>query len=313
MFLDQRGGWLERARYGLAAIAYPLNLAINSPSQASRWLQETFQARADLQAENAQLVAKQRELEIRTLRLQQLERENAELRGLKKALPPLIEKWLSGEVLRTESSSQRQRLLVNRGAANSVFKAQAVLSSTGLLGQTLRVGPWTAEVILITDPEHAVPVQLQRTGLRTIAVGAGDSTALSLPFLPIQADIREGDLLVTSGLGGVFPAGYPVAHVSEVKRDSSSALAQVRATPLAGLDRDREVMFVWFSAHNPAAPLGENGGPSTAGVPPLTVPAVAPATSAAASTAAPLTTTPPTPPATSVATPTPTPPTERRP
>ena len=207
MFLDQRGGWLERARYGLAAIAYPLNLAINSPSAAVRWLQETFETRVELETENAQLRAKQRELEIRALRLAALERDNAELRGLKKALPPLIEKWLSGEVIRSESSSQRQRLLINRGATNGVFKSQAVLSNTGLVGQTLRVGPWTSEIILLTDPEHAVPVQVQRSGLRTIAVGAGEPSALLLPFLPIQSEIREGDVLVTSGLGGIFPAG----------------------------------------------------------------------------------------------------------
>ena len=273
MFLDQRGGWLERARYGLAAIAYPLNLAINSPSAAGRWLQDMLQTRAELQTENAQLRAHQRELEIRALRLEALERENAALRGLKAAAPPLIDKWLPGEIIRTESSSQRQRLLINRGAINGVFKAQAVLTNTGLVGQTLRVGPWTTEVILLTDPEHAVPVQVQRTGLRTIAIGAAEPGYLSLPYLPIQADIRDDDLLVTSGLGGVFPAGYPVARVSEVRRDGSSVLAQVKAVPLADLERNRVIMFVWFNDHSPAAPVGEQGSANTAGQLPQPVPA----------------------------------------
>ncbi|HSY45965.1 MAG TPA: rod shape-determining protein MreC, partial [Steroidobacteraceae bacterium] len=151
-------------------------------------------------------------------------------------------------------SGLRQRLLINRGASNGVFKGQAVLDDRGLIGQTTHVGPWSAEVILITDPEHAVPVRLERTGLRTIAVGAADTTTLALPYVPANADIKSGDLLVTSGLGGVFPEGYPVAKVTEVHRDAVQPLAQVRAATLAHVDTDTEVMLVWLRADQPAAP-----------------------------------------------------------
>ena len=113
-----------------------------------------------------------------------------------------------------------------------------MLDDAGCIGQTTHVGPWSAEVILITDPEHAVPVRIERTGLRTIAVGAGDTGSLALPYLPANADVKAGDLLVTSGLGGVFPAGYPVARVTEVHRDAVQPLAQVRAAPLAHVDTD---------------------------------------------------------------------------
>ena len=129
-----------------------------------------------------------------------------------------------------------------------------MVDARGLLGQTVRVGPWSAEVILITDPEHAVPVQLVRNGLRSIAVGAGNSGELLLPYLPVNSDVKPGDVLVTSGLGGVFPAGYPVAVVTGIKRDPVLLLAQVRARPLATLERDREVMLVWFDPKHPAAP-----------------------------------------------------------
>ena len=122
-----------------------------------------------------------------------------------------------------------------------------MLDDCGLLGQTIHIGPWSTEVILVTDPEHAVPVQIERTGLRTIAVGAGNEGTLALPYLPANADVKPGDLLVTSGLGGVFPAGYPVARVAEVHRDAVQPLAQVRAVPLARIDRDREVALVWFN------------------------------------------------------------------
>ena len=145
-------------------------------------------------------------------------------------------------------------MVLNRGATNGVFKGQAVLDAKGLIGQTIHVGPWSAEVILITDPEHAVPVRVGRTGLRTIAVGAGDSASLALPYLPANADIKVGDTLETSGLGGVFPEGYPVARVIEVHRDAVQPLAQVRAEPLARVESDSEVMLIWFRANHPAAP-----------------------------------------------------------
>ncbi|HEX8782468.1 MAG TPA: rod shape-determining protein MreC, partial [Steroidobacteraceae bacterium] len=171
------------------------------------------------------------------------------------------------EIVNIQLSSLRQRLLLNRGIANGVFKGQAVLDDKGLIGQTTHVGPWSAEVILITDPEHAVPVRVERTGLRTIAVGAGDTTSLALPYLPANADIKSGDLLVTSGLGGVFPEGYPVARVTEVHRDAVQPLAQVRAAPLAHVDTDSEVMLVWFRADHPAAPAPAASGEVKSGNP----------------------------------------------
>jgi rod shape-determining protein MreC len=293
MVLDQRGGWLERVRYGLQAAAYPLQLAMNSPSAAWNWTSRIFEARAALQAENAQLREANRRLQLANLRGAAIERENADLRGLRTRLPGVAEKWLPAEVIGTESTTLRQRLVVDRGAANGVFKGQAVVAGAGLLGQTLRVGPWSTEIILVTDPEHAVPVQVIRNGLRTLAVGSGDPETLTLPYLPIQSDIKEGDVLVTSGLGGVFPQGYPVARVSQVRRDGTSPLAQVRATPLAALDRDRVVSFVWFRETHPAAPApaasAPRGGDPTAQAmttpPAPPAPVVRPAAAAAPTTA----------------------------
>jgi len=270
MYLDQRQHYLEQLRYVLQAGAYPMQLAVNSPPAAWAWIRRSFESREQLQAENARLRAGQRDLELRSMRYEALAHENGELRGLRAALPPVAERWLAAEIVNVQLSSLRQRLLIDRGAVNKVFKAQAVLDDRGLIGQTTHVGPWSAEVILITDPEHAVPVRIERTGLRTIAVGAGDASSLALPYLPANADIKSGDLLVTSGLGGVFPQGYPVARVTEVHRDAVQPLAHVRAAPLAHIDTDSEVMLVWFRADHPAAPtpttdsLGElrSGTPS---------------------------------------------------
>lgn len=259
MYLDQRAHYLEQLRYVLEATAYPIQLAVSSPAAAWAWLRVTFEARATLQAENARLRAQQRDLELRVMRYDALARENGELRGLHAALPPVVDHWLAAEIVNIQLNSLRQKLLINRGAANGVFAAQAVLDDKGLIGQTTHIGPWSAEVILITDPAHAVPVRVERTGLRTIAVGAGDATSLALPYLPGNADIKPGDLLVTSGLGGVFPQGYPVARVTEVHRDAVQPLAQVRAAPLAHIDADSEVMLVWFRAGHPAAPVPNAG------------------------------------------------------
>ena len=254
MYLDQRARYLERVRFALQAAAYPVQLLVNSPPGAWRWLKDSFQTRESLRAENERLRQQQSELELMTKRYEALAHENGELRGLRDALPPVAERWLPAEIISIQLSGLRQRLLINRGASNGVFKDQAVLDDRGLIGQTTHVGPWSAEVILITDPEHAVPVRIERTGLRTIAVGGGDGYSLALPYLPANADIRKDDLLVTSGLGGVFPEGYPVARVTEVHREAVQPLAQVRAVALSHINNDTEVMLVWFRQGHPASP-----------------------------------------------------------
>ncbi len=262
MFLDQRRGWLEQVRYYLSGAAYPVQLAVSSPTSAWRWFEQSVETRDALRAENAALVQRERQLEMRTARFEALSRENGELRGLRDALPPVADHWLVAEIVDVELNSLQQRVLINRGARNGVFKGQAVMDSEGLLGQTMHVGPWSAEVILVTDPEHGVPVQIERTGVRTIAVGTGDTQSLALPYLPANADVKPGDLLVTSGLGGVFPQGYPVARVVEVRHDAVQPLAQIRAKPLAEFDKLREVMLVWFRPDHPAAP-SRSAGEST--------------------------------------------------
>jgi rod shape-determining protein MreC len=295
MFLDQRGEYLEQIRYALSMAAYPIELAVSSPSAAWRWIQESVNTREALRLENDRLLTRNRELELRSMRYEALARENDQLRGLQEALPPVAERWLVAEIADIQLNNLRQRVLINRGTRNGVFKGQAVMDDKGLLGQTTHVGPWSAEVILITDPEHAVPVQIERTGLRTIAVGTGDTASLALPYLPANADVKAGDVLMTSGLGGVFPAGYPVGRVAEVHRDAVQPLAQVRAVPFASMNIDREVMLVWFREGHPASPVAASTGdaksgnasmqPQAATHPKLTAPA--PAASATATPAAP--------------------------
>jgi rod shape-determining protein MreC len=254
MFYDKKGGWLDTARYGLQATVYPLQLAVNSPSAAWRWMKENFATRESLQKEVDGLRAQLRDQQLITMRQAALQSENATLRGLNNAMPEVIDKRLIGEVVSVETSTLRQRLLINRGGSSGVYKSQPVITGEGVLGQVYRLGPFSSEIILITDSEHGLPVQVLRSGVRTIAVGTGRSTALDLPYVPQNYDVKVGDLLVTSGLDEIFPFGLPVARVTQVARDPAQPLAQIIAAPLAHIEADREVLFIWARKNHPAAP-----------------------------------------------------------
>jgi rod shape-determining protein MreC len=254
LYLDQRARWSERIRFGLEAAAYPVQVAVNSPAATWRWLSESFATRTSLRSANLQLQQRLHALELAQLRLQALEQENLRLRELHVALPPLAKHWLIAEVIGVEAVALRQRLIINKGSRDGVHLNQPVVDGAGVLGQVVHVGPWSSEVILITDPEHALPVQLTRNELRTIAVGSGSADELLLPYLAVNSDVKSGDVLVSSGLGGVFPAGFPVARVIGVRREANQLLAQVRAEPLGRIASAREVMLIDFDPAHPAAP-----------------------------------------------------------
>jgi rod shape-determining protein MreC len=254
MYYDRHGQIVQRIRYALQAMVYPVQVAVGSPQQAYRSITDSFQTRRSLRAENAQLRGALREAQLATMRQAALEQENAQLRDLRASLPPLIRHWQLAQIIDVQTDPLRQRLVIDKGARAGVFANQAVVDSHGILGQVERVGPFSAEVILVTDPEGAIPVQVLRNGLRTIAVGSGTDGEIVLPYLASNADIKSGDLLVTSGLGGVFPAGFPVGRVMGVRQENSQLPAQVRAQPVADIERDREVALLQFSTDHPAAP-----------------------------------------------------------
>jgi rod shape-determining protein MreC len=256
MVVDHRQHELTVIRTGLSAAAWPLQMLVHSPGAAWDWLTASFATRARLLAENDSLRAAARENDLRLLRLDAIQQENLRLRALLNAAPRDAEKAQVASVLRVDLDPLRQRVLVDRGLRDGVTRGQPVIDGTGVFGQISNVGPMAAEIILLSDPTHAVPVQIERNGLRTIAVGTGDPRRLSLPYLPRTADVKVDDLLVSSGLGGVFPAGFPVGRVVEVKRDPSQPLATVSAEPAATLDRDREVLLLWVEPQ-PALPPAE--------------------------------------------------------
>jgi len=199
-----------------------------------------------LRADKAKLEAELRVAQFRLQRYEALEAETQRLRALRESTVGVTDRFVIGDVMDVDLDAYRERVLVDKGAGDGVYVGQAVLDSGGVFGQVARVGQLTSEVILVSDPAHAIPVQINRTGLRTVAVGTGDMNRLKLPYLPTSADVIAGDLLVTSGLGGGFPAGYPVGTIAEVKRDPAQSLADVDVKPAAALDRSRELMFVWL-------------------------------------------------------------------
>jgi rod shape-determining protein MreC len=246
MVSDHRQHYLGVVRGWLSVAVYPVVWAVDAPYSAWRFVSESLTTRGGLQEENTRLAAQNRELRLRLLRLDALELENRRLREARASSARVAERSLVAEILKIDLDPFRQRVLVDKGTRNGVFAGQAAIDGSGVFGQVTRVGPVSAEVIMISDPEHAIPVQINRTGVRTIAVGQGQTGSLLLPYLPRNADVTEGDLVVSSGLGGVFPPGYPVARVSEVRRDPAEPLLAVNATPLARLDRDPEILLIWF-------------------------------------------------------------------
>lgn len=248
MLLDRQAGYLDAVRHTLSVVVYPLQWTVNAPFAAARWASEALETRAHLRAENSGLEQERLELRLRLQKLEALEAENQRLRELMGSARELGEDVLVAELLRVDLDPFRHRVLLDKGAGDGLTDGQPVIDADGVFGQVVHAGPLTADVVLITDPSHALPVEVNRNGLRTIAVGTGEIDRLSLPYLPNSADLIEGDLLVTSGLGGRFPRGYPVARIARVERDPSRAFALVDAVPTAALNRSREVLLVFDAA-----------------------------------------------------------------
>jgi rod shape-determining protein MreC len=269
IIVDKRYDHLGQIRRLLSVVAYPVQVAVASPFEGWNWFRESVTTRDALRADKARLEGELRLAQFRLQRFAALEAESERLRALRESTSEVTDHFVIGEIMDVDLDAFRERVLVDKGAHDGIYIGQAVLDSGGVFGQVARVGQLTSEVILVSDAAHAIPVQINRTGLRTIAVGTGDTSRLKLPYLPTSADVVAGDLLLTSGLGGGFPAGYPVGTIAEVKRDPAQSLAEVEVKPAAALDRSREVMFVWLKprvAELPPLPVPKPAAPKPAGV-----------------------------------------------
>lgn len=273
MVMDHKYQSLETLRAGLSVAIYPLQLTTDLPGTVSDWFSESLASRRRLQEQNNSLHTQQLMQKVQLQKLASLEAENMRLRELLDSSFKVGEKVLIAELMSVNLDPYKHQIVINKGKENGVYPGQPLLDAKGVMGQMVHVGPYTSTAILITDSSHAIPVQVNRNGLRTIALGSGTINRLELPYIPNNADIRPGDLLITSGLGGHFPPGYPVAEVSAVQHDPGHTFSMVAATPLAELDRSREVLLVWpgeITLLEPAdkdataAPSATNAPPETA-------------------------------------------------
>lgn len=259
MYFDHRDDHLSAVRTAIGTAVYPLRIVVDAPARVFSWAQQTSESRAELIRENAQLRDEQTLMRARLQRLTALEAENDRLRAMLDARGRVRDRVRVAEIMSVDANPFRHALVIDVGSNEGVYDGQAIIGADGVVGQVIRTGPLTSEAILISDPGHALPVEVNRNGLRTIAYGTGRFGELDLPGLANNADIEVGDLLVTSGLGGAFPAGYPVAIVDTVTRIPQEPFADVTATPVAPLDQVREVMLVWSTERRAADSNAESG------------------------------------------------------
>ena len=253
MVLDHRQNHLKAVRQAIGAAVYPLQVIVDSPFRLWEWVREGTTERNQLQLELSRLQAERLLTNARLQRMTALEAENARLRDLLEARAQVRDEVRVAEIMSVDANPYRHNIVIDIGEREGAYDGQAIVDASGVIGQVIETGLTTSQAMLISDPSHSLPVELNRTGARTIVNGTGEIDRLDLPFVTNNTDIRPGDLLVTSGLGGAFPAGYPVAVVETVTRVPQEPFADVTARPAASLDQVREVMLIWSAQGQRAA------------------------------------------------------------
>lgn len=245
MVVDYRGLHTRYLRSGLSAVVAPIQYAVSWPVEAFDWITDNVSRQQDLIEENATLRAHVTMLQGRLQQILTLQRENTQLRALLQSTVKREEGFTVAQMLAVSTKPHMARLVIDKGKNDQVYEGQPVLDARGVMGQIVQVGPHASQVMLITDVNSAIPVQIYRNGLRAIAVGLGSRRDISLINVSDQADIKPGDILVTSGLGLRYPEGYPVGVVSKVKRKNGQHFAEVIVKPSARLLQSRQVLLVW--------------------------------------------------------------------
>ncbi len=245
MVVDHHQSHLKIIRSALSTLVYPLQYVVNLPVEATEWVSVSLVTRNTLLEENDRLKHEHLLLSSKLQRFEILESENHRLRELLESSFRLNDKVLVAELVAVELQSFRRQIVINKGQREGAYDGQPIVDAYGIMGQIVHVGPFSSTVLLVTDPNHALPVQVNRNGLRAIAVGTGQNDQLLLENLPNNADIVIGDLIISSGLGRRFPSGYPVGQIQNISRKPGEAFAKVIIKPSAQLSKSREVLMVW--------------------------------------------------------------------
>lgn len=263
LFVDARYRYLESTRSALSVLVSPIQRLATMPGALWQQAGEFFVTQRSLVKESDALHLVHQRDAAQLLQLQALQLENQQLRNLA-ALPPRADfSTQVAEVVYAERDVFKRKVLINKGADANLQTGQVVMDDNGIVGQITRVYPWLSEVTLVTEKDHAVPVQVLRNGLRTIVFGAGDTSQLSLRYMPVSSDIQNGDVLVTSGIDGIYPQGIPVAKVDKIERDPAYPFARITCLPVAGVDNHRHLMILSSLPKLPEPPAEEQAAADT--------------------------------------------------
>lgn len=245
LILDLRMGAMQQVRMVLNSVVSPVQYLAVVPEQTLQRVYNSLRTKHSLLTENQQLTNQMLDLQGRVQRFEFLSQENQRLRSLLASESQAESTRMVAEVIAVDSDPFSQQVVINKGLLHDVFLGQPVIDDSGIVGQVSSVGATTARVILISDASHGIPTRSERSGIRVIAQGVGDTQRLELMHVPHSTELEVGELLFSSALGGVFPEGYPVAQISRIRRDESLPFAQVEARPVAQLDRVRMVLLLW--------------------------------------------------------------------
>lgn len=264
MATDARLHYLTEVRQGFVALLQPLEVVASAPAKLYLSTREYLTGHHALYMENRMLRARALEHARELQRLRSLEVENAHLRDLLDAAIMLQPTARLAEILHMGRDPFTHKVVVNLGARQNIVPGQAVVDAEGVIGQVTRVYPFSSEVTLITDKGLSIPVQVERNGLRAIVFGQGQGNLIDLPYLPPNVDVREGDMLVTSGIDGVYPAGLAVARVTTIERDPDSPFAHIVCTPIAGIENHKQILLLSLPPASPhPEPLDAPAGTDT--------------------------------------------------
>ena len=254
LFTDTRYRYLENIRRAAAIVLYPMQRIVQMPGEALAYVGTYFSSQRTLADDNAALQAQLLSQAPLVQAYPAVEKENARLRGLMQLEARIPVDATAAEVLYSSRDPFTQKLFVDKGEAAGVQAGRAVIDSIGVVGQVTRVYPYMSEVTLVTDKDHAVPVKVERSGVRSVMYGAGAARAPELRYLSPSVEIEPGDLLVTSGIDGTYPAGLAVAQVVSVERETGQSFAHVTCKPLAGIDNSAQVLILGSTAAAPPRP-----------------------------------------------------------
>lgn len=279
MVLDHRNGWLWRVRYAAAAVVEPIYKLAGLPASGIRTLSVAFADRQRLTEQNQRLREDLLLANAKLNRMASVAEQNQRLKELLDTQHSLELNVQLARVVGVDLGAYSYRMTLNLGARDGVKPGQPVIDAHGVIGQVKEVLPTTSVVMLVTDPAHAIPVVIERSGLRTVAYGSSDGDRLTLPNIPLAADVRVGDHLLTSGLGGRFPPGFPVGDIRSVAPAASGMFQVARAQPSADINRSEDVLLLHDQAEpdGPPAPVKPMGPPGDLAPTPVDAAAAAPA------------------------------------